>query len=272
MHIAQIMRIDENGNKKKLSKRDMGANMDDYTSMGYCPEAVCEYVMTLLNSNYEEWHMKNSDKPYTEFPFNIKKMSISGCLFDFAKLNDVSKNVISRMSADKVYDLSSEWAREFDQELYEQMSANPDYTKAIFAIGRGGKKPRKDLAVWTDVRPYMDFFYDNLFKIKDQYPERFDKKDIKTTLCEFVKTFDISDDTNTWFEKIKDIADMLGFASDMRAYRENPEAYRGNVSDISMFIRIAITGKENSPDMYSVMQIMGYDRVVSRINNMINLL
>ena len=270
MHIAQIMRIDENGNKKKLSKRDMGANMDDYTSMGYCPEAVCEYVMTLLNSNYEEWHMQNSDKPYTEFPFNIKKMSISGCLFDFAKLNDVSKNVISRMSADKVYDLSSEWAREFDQELYEQMSANPDYTKAIFAIGRGGKKPRKDLAVWTDVRPYMDFFYDNLFEIKDQYPERFDKKDIKTTLCEFVKTFDISDDTNTWFEKIKDIADMLGFASDMRAYRENPEAYRGNVSDISMFIRIAITGKENSPDMYSVMQIMGYDRVVSRINNMIN--
>ncbi len=272
MHIAQIMRIDENGNKKKLSKRDMGANMDDYTSMGYSAEAVCEYVMTLLNSNYEEWHMQNSDKPYTEFPFNIKKMSISGCLFDFAKLNDVSKNVISRMSADKVYDLSSEWAREFDQELYEQMSANPDYTKAIFAIGRGGKKPRKDLAVWTDVRPYMDFFYDNLFEIKDQYPERFDKKDIKTTLCEFVKTFDISDDTNTWFEKIKDIADMLGFASDMRAYRENPEAYRGNVSDISMFIRIAITGKENSPDMYSVMQIMGYDRVVSRINNMINLL
>ena len=270
MHIAQIMRIDENGNKKKLSKRDMGANMDDYTSMGYCPEAVCEYVMTLLNSNYEEWHMQNVDKPYTDFPFNIKKMSISGCLFDFAKLNDVSKNVISRMSADKVYDLSSEWAKEFDTELYEQMSANPDYTKAIFAIGRGGKKPRKDLAVWTDVRPYMDFFYDKLFEIKDQYPERFDKKDIKTTLCEFVKTFDVADDTNTWFEKIKDIADMLGFASDMRAYKENPEAYRGNVSDISMFIRIAITGKENSPDMYSVMQILGYDRVISRINNMIN--
>ena len=270
MHIAQIMRIDENGNKKKLSKRDMGANMDDYTSMGYCPEAVCEYIMTLLNSNYEEWHMQNADKPYTDFPFNIKKMSISGCLFDFAKLNDVSKNVISRMSADKVYELSSEWAEEFDGELYEQMSANPDYTKAIFAIGRGGKKPRKDLAVWTDVRPYMDFFYDKLFKIKDQYPERFDKKDIKTTLCEFVKTFDVADDSNAWFEKIKDIADMLGFASDMRAYRENPEAYRGNVSDISMFIRIAITGKENSPDMYSVMQIMGYDRVVSRINNMIN--
>ena len=270
MHIAQIMRIDENGNKKKLSKRDMGANMDDYTSMGYCPEAVCEYVMTLLNSNYEEWHMQNADKPYTSFPFNIKKMSTSGCLFDFAKLNDVSKNVISRMTADKVYELSSEWAKEFDKELYEQLTANPDYTKSIFAIGRGGKKPRKDLAVWKDVRGYADFFFDKLFEIKDSYPERFDKKDIKTTLVEFLKTFDIADDSNAWFEKIKDIADMLGFASDMKAYRENPEAFRGNVSDISMFIRIAITGKENSPDMYSVMQILGYDRVASRINQMID--
>ena len=270
MHIAQIMRIDENGNKKKLSKRDMGANMDDYTSMGYCPEAVCEYVMTLLNSNYEEWHMQNPDKPYTDFPFNIKKMSISGCLFDFAKLNDVSKNVISRMSADKVFDLSTEWAKEFDTELYEQMVNAPEYTKSIFAIGRGGKKPRKDITVWKDVRGYIDFFYDKLFQIKDKYPERFNASDIKTALSEFIKSFDLADDSNTWFEKIKDIADMLGFASDMKAYRENPDAFRGNVSDISMFIRIAITGKENSPDMYSVMQILGCERVANRINQMIN--
>ncbi|MBQ8392711.1 MAG: glutamate--tRNA ligase [Clostridia bacterium] len=270
MHIAQIMRIDENGNKKKLSKRDMGANMDDYTSMGYCPDAVCEYVMTLLNSNYEEWHMQNPDKPYTDFPFNIKKMSTSGCLFDFAKLNDVSKNVISRMSADKVYTLSSEWAKDFDTELYSVMTADPDYTKKIFAIGRGGKKPRKDLSVWRDVRPYIDFFFDELFEIKNSYPERFDRKDIKVTLSEFVKTYDIHDDMNTWFDKIKDIADMLGYASDMRAYKENPDAFRGNVSDISMFIRIAVTGKENSPDMYSVMQILGYDRIIARIEKMIN--
>lgn len=214
--------------------------------------------------------MQNADKPYTAFPFNIKKMSISGCLFDFAKLNDVSKNVISKMSADKVYELSCGWAKDFDTELYEQMSTDPDYTKSIFAIGRGGKKPRKDIAVWTDVRPHIDFFYDKLFVIKDEYPERFDKNDIKATLTEFIKTFDISDDSCAWFEKIKDIADMLGYASDMKAYKTNPEAYRGNVSDISMFIRIAITGKENSPDMYSVMQILGYDKVVSRMNKMIN--
>ena len=270
MHIAQIMRIDENGNKKKLSKRDMGANMDDYTSMGYCPEAVCEYIMTLLNSNYEEWHMQNADKPYTSFPFNIKKMSTSGCLFDFAKLNDVSKNVISKMSAEKVYELSSEWAKEFDKDLYEQLTLSPEYTKAIFAIGRGGKNPRKDIAVWTDVKGYVDFFYDKFFEIKDEYPEKFSKQDIKLTLEEFAKTFDINDDTSVWFEKIKDIADMLGFASDMKAYKQNPDAYKGNVSDISMFIRIAISGKMNAPDMYSSMQILGYDRVISRINDMIS--
>ena len=270
MHIAQIMRIDENGNKKKLSKRDMGANMDDYTSMGYCPEAVCEYIMTLLNSNYEEWHMQNADKPYTSFPFNIKKMSTSGCLFDFAKLNDVSKNVISKMSAEKVYELSSEWAKDFDKDLYEELTSNPDYTKSIFAIGRGGKNPRKDIAVWNDVKGYVDFFYDRFFEIKDQYPDKFSKNDIKLALEEFVKTFDINDDTGAWFEKIKDIADMLGFASDMKAYKQNPDSYKGNVSDISMFIRVAISGKMNAPDMYSSMQILGYDRVINRINAMIS--
>ena len=270
MHIAQIMRIDENGNKKKLSKRDMGANMDDYKSMGYSPEAVCEYVMTLLNSNYEEWHMQNADKPYTDFPFNIKKMSTSGCLFDFAKLIDVSKNVISRMTAEKVYDLSTQWAKDFDTELYEEMTANPEYTKSIFAIGRGGKKPRKDLSVWKDVRGYIDLFYDKFFEIKDSYSEEFDKNDIKITLTEFLKTYDPADDMNAWFEKIKDIADMLGYASDMKAYKLNPEAYKGNVSDISMFIRIAVTGKLNSPDMYTVMQILGCKAVTERINAMIN--
>lgn len=272
MHIAQIMRIDENGNKKKLSKRDMGANMDDYTSMGYCSQAVCEYVMTLLNSNYEEWHKQNADKPYTDFPFSIKKMSISGCLFDFAKLNDVSKNVISRMTADEVYELSTQWAKVYDAELYEAMTQNPEYTKAIFSIGRGGKNPRKDIARWTEVKGYIDLFFDKFFKVIDEYADKFSKNDIKLVLEEFIKTFDIADDSNTWFEKIKDIADMLGYASDMKAYKLNPEAYKGNVSDISMFIRIAVTGKLNSPDMYSVMQILGYETVAKRVNEMIKAL
>lgn len=270
MHISQIMRLDENGNKKKLSKRDMGANMDDYTEMGYCPEAVCEYVMTLLNSNYEEWHMQNPDKPYTDFPFNIKKMSVSGCLFDFEKLNDVSKNIISRMTADDVYEKVLNFADKFDPEFACELKKAPEMSKQIFAIGRGGKKPRKDLTTWRDAKPYTSFFFDKYFEVIDQYPDNFDKDDIKNTLISFVNTYDEQDDMNVWFEKVKAIADSLGYASDMKAYKASPESFKGSVADISMFIRVAVTGKMNSPDLYTVMQIIGKEKTLSRINDMIS--
>ena len=270
LHIAQIMRLDENGNKKKLSKRDMGANMDDYTEMGYCPEAVCEYVMTLLNSNYEEWRMQNPDKPYTDFPFNIKKMSVSGCLFDFAKLEDVSKNVISKMSADKVTDEVTTWALEYDKPFGEVLCANREMAKAAFAIGRGGKKPRKDLATWRDAKGYMGFIFDDFFMLEAEYPEKFPKEDIKAVLGEFLLGFDMSDDMNTWFEKIKAIAEKNGYTTDMKAYKADPDAFKGNIADVSMFLRLAVTGKVNAPDMYSVMQILGKEKVTERINKMIN--
>ena len=267
MHIAQIMRLDENGNKKKLSKRDMGANMDDYSRMGYAPDCVCEYIMTLLNSNYEEWHMQNPDKAYTDFPFNIKKMSSSGCLFDFNKLNDVSKNVISRMSAEEVTRQVTEWALQYDPAFGEQLAKDPAFTTAIFAIGRGGKKPRKDLATWADAKPYMGFFFDGAQQ--DAYPEQFDKKDIKASLEQFLLTYSHTDDMNTWFEKVKDVARAIGFADDMKAYKANPEAYRGNIADVSMFLRVAVTGKLNAPDLYTVMQILGEAETCNRINHMI---
>ena len=269
MHIAQIMKLDENGNKKKLSKRDMGANMDDYTRMGYAPECVCEYIMTLLNSNYEEWHMQNADKPYTDFPFNIKKMSVSGCLFDFGKLNDVSKNIISRMTAEDVTKKITEWALEFDPEFGAELAKDKAFAEKIFAIGRGGKKPRKDLATWADAKPYMGFFYDKFFKLEDEYPENFDKNDIVATLARFTETYNESDDMNTWFDKVKAIADGLGYASDMKAYKADPAAFKGSVADVSMFIRVAVTGKMNAPDLYTVMQIIGKDNTLARINSMI---
>ena len=269
MHIAQIMRLDENGNKKKLSKRDMGANMDDYTRMGYSPEAVCEYVMTLLNSNYEEWHAKNLDKPYTEFPFNIKKMSISGCLFDFNKLNDVSKNILSRMTAEEVYEKLTVWASAFDPDFAEALTSDKEMAVKILSIGRGGKKPRKDLATWADAKPYMGFFYDNFFAIEDEYPA-FDQDIIKATLEKFLETYNYADEMNVWFDKIKAIADSLGFASDMKAYKANPEAFKGNVADISAFIRVAVTGKQNAPDLYTVMQIIGEEKTRARINAQID--
>ena len=269
MHISQIMRLDENGNKKKLSKRDMGANLNDYKRLGYCSETVVEYIMTLLNSNYEEWHAANPSAPFTDFQFNIKKMSVSGCLFDINKLNDVSKNVLSRMSADEVYDRITEWTREYDEELYSLLVRDADYTKSILSIGRGGKKPRKDFTVWGDVRPYLDFFYDELFEIKDTLPEGTDMADVKATLEKFAAAYDEDDDSAVWFEKIKAIADDLGYASDMKAYKADPSAFKGSVADISAYIRLAVTGKLNAPDLYTVMHILGRERTLARVRAMI---
>ena len=272
LHIAQIMRLDENGNKKKLSKRDMGANMDDYTEMGYCPEAVCEYVMTLLNSNYEEWRMQNPEKSYRDFPFNIKKMSVSGCLFDFQKLNDVSKNVISKMDAKTVTERVTAWAQEYDPAFGTALAKDPAFAEKIFAIGRGGKKPRKDLATWADAKPYMGFFYDEFFSLECDYPEQYDRSDIRAILTSFCEGYDEQDDMNTWFEKIKAIGADLGYTPDMKAYKADPSAFRGNVADVSMFIRLAVTGKMNAPDLYSVMQILGKQTVLNRIETMLSAL
>ena len=266
MHISQIMRLDENGNKKKLSKRDMGANLDDYAKMGYSAEAVAEYVLTLLNSNFEEWRAANGALPYTDFPFNIKKMSASGCLFDFQKLNDVSKNVLSRMTAEEVYAKYTAWASEYDPEMSALLTANPDYAKSIFAIGRGGKKPRKDFTVWTDVRPYLDFFYDDLFAIKDAFPEGTDMADVKATIAAFKETYDPADEMTVWFDKVKAIATDLGYAADMKAYKADPTAFKGSVADISGFLRLAVTGKLNAPDLYTVMQLLGQERVFARLD------
>lgn len=265
MHIAQIMKL-ENGSKKKLSKRDMGANMNDYRRMGYAPDCVMEYVMTLLNSNYEEWHAQNPDKPYTDFPFSIKKMSTSGCLFDFVKLNDVSKNVLSRYTVDQMYDGTLEWSREFDTELFELLNGNAEYAKRIFAIGRGGKKPRKDIATWGDVKPYIGFFYDEIFKVTDALDGKFDQSDVKTILSEYASELDMSEDQNAWFERVKSLSERHGYASDMKAYKADPSAYKGSVADVSSFIRLAVTGRLNSPDLYEVISIMGEERVKTRLN------
>ena len=268
LHISQLMKM-EGTSKKKLSKRDKGAALSDYKADGYPAESVIEYVMTLLNSNYEDWRRANPTAEYTEFPFSIKKMSVSGSLFDYDKLNDVSKNIISLMSADKVYTDVTAWASEYDTELYTALSSDEEYAQKIFAIGRGGKKPRKDFAVWRDVKPYLSFFYDDLFVQEDEIPENFDKADIKKALDLFMLMYDPADDNNAWFEVIKRIADEIGFASDMKAYKQNPELFKGNVADVSMFLRVAVTGKLNSPDLYEVMKILGYERTINRIHKAI---
>jgi len=272
LHTAQILKMDENGGKKKISKRDMGAKMDDYARLGYAEDVVWEYLLTLLNSNFEEWRMQNPDVPVRDYPFSIKKMSVSGCLFDFDKLNDVSKNVISRMTAEDVYAQVLAWAQQFDGDFAEKLFADPEYAKSILAIGRGGNKPRKDITVWSGVKDYMGFFYDDYFRVEESYPETFEKKDIVTALSGFLATYDEADDSTVWFNKIKEIAPSIGFAPEMKLYKKDPAAYRGHVGDISMFLRLAVTGRMNSPDMYSVMQILGRARTEARVRAMIETL
>ena len=197
-------------------------------------------------------------------------MNPAGSLFDYAKLRDVSKNVISMMDTDTVYSLVTEWAEQFDPELHGLLTRDPEYSKKIFAIGRGGKKPRKDLAVWSEVRDYAGLFFDELFSIQDSYPENFDKAEIRAILSEYLEVFDISDDQNTWFDRIKAVSEKYGYAPDMKEYKADPSAWKGSVADVSMFLRIAVTGKMNSPDMYTVMQILGAERTLSRIRDIID--
>ncbi len=272
LHIGPLMKMDGES-KRKLSKRkDPELALTYYREAGFPVKSVYEYLMTVLNSNFEDWRRANPDAPVDSFKFSYKKMNPAGSLFDAAKLRDVSKNVISRMSTDEIYTEVTDWAKDYDADLYAHLTADADYTKQILAIGRGGKKPRKDFAVLADVKPYLDFFFDDWFKVTDEYPAQFDKKDIVAALEGFLATYDEADDMTLWFDKIKAVADGLGFASDMKAYKENPTAYKGNVADISMFLRVAVTGRQNAPDMYAVMHILGLDRVKARIGAMINTL
>ena len=272
LHIGPLMKMDGES-KRKLSKRkDPELALTYYRAAGFPVQSVYEYLMTVLNSNFEDWRRANPDAPVDSFKFSHKKMNPAGSLFDAAKLRDVSKNVISRMSADEVYAGVVDFAAEYDAELHAHLTADPAYTKAILSIGRGGKKPRKDFAVWAEVKPYLDFFFDDWFRVTDTYPEQFTAEQIKTALAGFLAGFDPTDDMDVWFDKIKAVAEGMGFASDMKAYRENPASFGGSVADVSMFLRVAVTGRLNSPDMYAVMQILGEERVRARINAMIETL
>ena len=268
VHIGPLMKMDGTS-KRKLSKRkDPELALTYYKAEGFPVEAVYEYIMTLLNSNFEDWRRANADAAADTFKFNAKKLNPAGSLFDYAKLTDVSKNVISRMDANKVYTLLVEWAEEFDTDFADKLKSDPEFATKILAIGRGGKKPRKDLAVWKDAKPYMGFFYDEYLEAP-QFDEKFDRSDIVDALHRFLTCFDISDDANTWFEKVKAITTEMGYTTDMKAYKADPTAFPGTVADVSTFIRQAVTGKTNSPDLYTVMQILGYERTVERIRTVL---
>lgn len=269
LHISPLMKQDGEG-KRKLSKRkDPEAALTFYAKEGYPPEAVYEYILTLLNSGFEAWRMANPEKSARDYPFQYKKMSVSGALFDIVKLNDVSKNYVSRLSADEVYDAVSAWSKENNEAFYALFTRDEAYSKAILSIGRGGKKPRKDFGIWSEVPAYMDFFFDELFKTDYPFDETLAKEDICAVLEEYKALYDETDDNTVWFEKIRELSEKHGFCKDVKRYKEDPTGYKGHVGDVSMILRVAVCGRTSSPDMYSVFKILGKDKLADRIDKAI---
>ena len=266
VHTAHMLKQD-GASKRKLSKRkDPEARLTYYLQEGYPAGAVIEYLMTVLNSNFEEWRNKNPEADLNDFRFKAEKMGVAGAVFDIEKLNDISKNLISRMSGEEVYDATAEWARQYRPEFYALLTKNPTYSKAILSIGRGGKKPRKDFTVWSDVPDYMAFFFEETFQTAYPFPETMSKQDVLRVLKEYPQAYyDETDDQQTWFSKVKDLTSTMGYAVDMKAYKADPQAFPGSVADVSSVLRVAITGRTASPDTYAVMNILGKDTVLARL-------
>ena len=266
-HISPIMKLD-GGAKRKISKRkDPEAAVHFFAEQGYMSECVIEYLMTIAASDFEDWRRANPDKSYKDFKFNLKKMSVSGALFDPLKLIDVSKNRVCRLSSTQMYSLVTDWAKEFDKEFYEILTRNPDYTKAVFAIDRDVPKPRKDIAKWNEVKDYFSYMFDELYSPDFTLPENISKEDAVAFLGEYKSVYSDTDDKQTWFNKIKEIAPKLQFASETKEYKANPEKYKGHAGDLSTVLRIAITGRRNTPDLCSIMQVLGKNKCIERIEN-----
>lgn len=266
-HVSPIMKED-NGGKRKLSKRkDPEAAMHYYAEQGYPKESVLEYLMTVANSDFEDWRRCNPDADRSAFPFNLKKMSVSGALFDMQKLNDVSKNVIAHMSAESVAENVLAWAKTYDTALYERLAADTALTVGIFSIDRGNAKPRKDIAKWSDAAEYVAYFFDETFEPVADLPDTVQAADAIAALNAYAAVYEPTTDKQAWFETVKSICPALGFSPDVKAYKQNPEAFKGHVGDISTVLRIAVTGRRNTPDLCAIMYQLGKERVLQRLHN-----
>ena len=266
-HTAQLMKLDEQGNRRKLSKReDPELSLDYYRRQGYHPEAVREYLLTILNSDFEEWRIANPDAPVDEFRFTTEKMSSSGALFDLNKLNDISKDVLLKIPADRIYEFLSDWSREFAPE-YSNMFEDREYMLKILDLGRGDKKPRKDLIYARQIVEFISYFFDKQFRREDPIPAEVPQEDVNTILSSYLSTYDHSDDQSRWFDKIREIATELGYAAKPKDFKKHPEEYKGHVGHVSTVIRIALMGRAQSPDVWTIQQIMGEEKVRARISD-----
>ena len=270
IHVSPIMKLD-NGAKRKISKRkDPEAAVHYFIEQGFVAESVIEYLMTIAASDFEDWRRANQSASYKTFNFNFKKMSASGALFDIDKLLDVAKNYISKLSSEKVVEYLVEWAKVYDTEFYNLLSRDLNYTTAIFSIDRDGPKPRKDIAKWNEAKEYCEYFFDEIYTPCYDLPENINKQDAIKILEAYIDIYNAHDDKNEWFEKIKSVCPVANYADNTKEYKANPEKYNGNPADASTIIRLAITGRRNTPDLCSIMQVLGYDRSIARLKSAVS--
>ncbi len=268
-HIAPIMKL-EGTSKRKFSKRkDLDGTAEYYKAQGYPGFVLGEYFMNLINSGFEEWRTENPEKVYLEYLISTDKMNSSGALLDTAKLNDTSKEVISRLTSEDVYESIYKWSKEFDAEFFETLQKDKEYTLKILSIGRNSTKPRKDYAKWADIKPMIAYFYDGWFEedISGGYllPDSIRMEQAQTVIQRYSEMFTLECDKETWFNQIQRLAAELGYAKDMKLFKANPEQYKGHVGDIAMIIRVVMTNKTQTPDLYDVMKVMGNQRVLDRM-------
>ena len=268
-HNCSLQKIDGDTRRKLSKRKDPELSLEFYRQEGYFAKAVKVYMLTLLNSNFEEWYMKNPETALEEFKFSINKMGKSGALFDLNKLNDISKNELAKLSAEETFAFLSDWANEFGTETQKAYFADKDYMLQVLTLcmGIGGKKRRKDFTTAKQAVEFMAYFFDETFA--PEYAYRFDNETVKKVLAGFKAVYDVTDDNSAWFEKLKGVANELGFATDMKAYKANPEAFPGNVSDVAEMLRVAMTGLTNTPDLCTIMQILGTDRTIARLDKAI---
>ncbi len=268
-HISPIMKEDEEtGGKRKLSKRkDPEAAVTYYHEVGYPKEAVLEYLLTIANSNYEEWRMANPDLSSDEFEFSLKNMSKAGALFDLVKLNDISKNYICKLDKETVFEKTLLWAEEFDKGFAEKLKASKEYSIRIFGIERGNEKPRKDIAKWQDAVEYTKYFFER--PTEYEWADNISNSDVIEILNTYKGVYKEDETADEWFPKVRDMAEALGYAKAPKVYKKDPDSFKGHVGDVASAIRVAVTGRRNTPDLYEILQTLGYTEVMQRIDTAI---
>ena len=265
-HISTLM-VDDNGTRRKLSKRkDPWAAVSYYHKQGIPNEALVLYMATITNSNFEMWMNQNKDKSYKDFEFSFKKMPKGGTMYDYDKIINISKNFISTLKAEDVYNRALEYALEYDKELYDLLVKYKDYSTSVFNIEREQKKPRKDIATWGDVREQIWYMYDELYKPDNyEWQKVTDKDEIINVVSTYLEKYDSSDDKDAWFNKMKEVASSLGYAGEMKLYKENPDNYKGSIADFSTILRVTLTSKSNTPDLFEIMRLLGKERMEKRL-------